>query len=181
MQVVLHHLNRAGDVARPEEQAAPFAARREVAHIEEAECHERPHQREVPVERACEPAAEADGGRELGAFQRIQVGGRAAVAETRVPLIDLQSTREHPGEQEQGGPLRQAHDPVVASYERAGGGGRGGGAHGLSILSFIRGATLLGAALLAALACRGGTPPARTAAAGAPPAIPPRRSAGRAR
>src|SRR5205085_6423734 len=58
MEVVLRHRERARNVPRAEQQGAPLAAPYEVREVQETESDERPCQREVPVERAREPAAE---------------------------------------------------------------------------------------------------------------------------
>src|SRR6266699_1710818 len=65
MEVVLRHLERARNVPRPEQQGAPLAAPYEVAEIQETEGAERPGQREVPIERARDPAGEHDDGRPM--------------------------------------------------------------------------------------------------------------------
>src|SRR6266436_3999155 len=57
-QVVLLHLDRAANVARPEQERSPLAARREVREIQQPSQRERPHQREMPIQSTGQPAAE---------------------------------------------------------------------------------------------------------------------------
>src|SRR5436190_10188254 len=57
-EIILLHLDRTADVAGPEQERAPLAARHEIREIEQASGDERPHQREMPIQCAGKPAAE---------------------------------------------------------------------------------------------------------------------------
>src|SRR6266576_3303810 len=48
-QIILLHLDRTADVAGPEQERAPLAARHEIREIEQASGDERPHHREMPI------------------------------------------------------------------------------------------------------------------------------------
>src|SRR5467141_1758816 len=90
-QVVFLHLDRAANVARPEQQRAPFAACREVREIEQAAHDEGPHQREVPVQSAGKPAAEPAPRRKSVVLKRIECVIRTtALTEARVGTVDMQ-------------------------------------------------------------------------------------------
>src|SRR2546427_7862435 len=86
--------------------------------IHETEGDERPRQREVPVERAREPAAEPAPVRELGAVEWAHEVRPAAVSEPGVGFVDLETTRDHAGEYDHGRPMGEADDPVVAAHQR---------------------------------------------------------------
>src|SRR5712691_3806062 len=152
-QVVLLHLDRAANIARPEQQRPPFAARRQVRQIQHAAGDERPHQREVPIQPAREPTAQPAPLRKAMILECIHVVRTTPLAETRVGTIDLQPTHDHPGEQHERHPVREPHDPVMALDERR---GRSflnrRSRHGLSILSAMRAATLITIVFLAS--CR---------------------------
>src|SRR6266850_1403289 len=125
MEVVLRHLERARNVARPEQQGAPFAAPHQVAEIQEAEGDERPRQREVPVERARKPAAEPAPLRELCAVERTQEVRPPAVSEPGVGLIDLEPACDQAGEHQHGRPMGEPDDPVMAAHARSRSGSHG--------------------------------------------------------
>src|SRR5216110_661016 len=122
MEVVLRHLDRAPNVPRPEQQGAPLATPHQVSEIQETEGDERPRQREVPVERAREPAAEPAPVRELGAVEWAHEVRPPAVSEPGVSFVDLETARDHAGEYDHGRPMGEADDPVVAAHGRSGGG-----------------------------------------------------------
>src|SRR5439155_9925239 len=120
MEVVLRHLDRAPNVPWPEQQGAPLAAPHQVSEIQETEGDERPRQREMPVERAREPAAEPAPVRELGAVEWAHEVRPAAVSEPGVGFVDLETARDHAGEYDDGRPMGEADDPVMAPHERPG-------------------------------------------------------------
>src|SRR5438034_758198 len=102
-------------------------------HVHRGERYEDPHRPEVPVarrleaaEQPSEPAAQPAPGGELRVVEGAREVRAAAVPETGICLVDLQPARDHAGEQDDRGPMRQPHDPVVAPHA-AGGGGQGGG------------------------------------------------------
>src|SRR3989454_4958044 len=86
--------------------------------LHETEGDERPRQREVPVERAREPAAEPAPVRELGAVEWDHEVRPAAVSEPGVGFVDLETARDHAGEYDHGRPMGEADDPVVAAHQR---------------------------------------------------------------
>src|SRR5256885_12312753 len=122
MEVVLRHLVRPRIVGRRERQCAPLAAPRRVSEIQETEGDERPRQREVPVERAREPAAEPAPVRELGAVEWAHEVRPPAVSEPGVSFVDLETARDHAGEYDHGRPMGEADEPVGAAHGLGGGG-----------------------------------------------------------
>src|SRR5258705_8388410 len=90
-QIGLLHFNRAAKVTRAEQERAPFTAVSEVTEIDEPGHDERPHQREVPIQCAGQPAAEPAPARKRDVIERIDVKRSVAVTESRVSLVDLQS------------------------------------------------------------------------------------------
>src|SRR6266545_1903650 len=149
-QIILLHLDRTADVAGPEQERAPFAARHEVREIQQPSQRERPHQREMPIQCAGKPAAEPAPPRKSVVLKRIgAVVGSAALTEARIGPVDLQPARDHPDQEQERQPMREANDPVM-SLDRRDGRRRSG--HGLSILSAMRAATLIALTLLAS--CR---------------------------
>src|SRR5437773_11782157 len=70
-QIILLHLDRTADVAGPEQERAPLAARHEIREIEQASGDERPHQCEMPIQCASQPAAEPAPLRESVVLKRI--------------------------------------------------------------------------------------------------------------
>src|SRR6266550_1211589 len=96
-QVILLHLDRTADVARPKQERAPLAARHEIREIEQASGDERPHQCEMPIQCAGKPAAEPAPLRESVVLKRIgAVVGSAALTKARIGRVDLQPARDHP-------------------------------------------------------------------------------------
>src|SRR3989475_6452308 len=166
-EIVLLHLDRPAQVPRPEHESAPLAARDQVGEIEQPTGDERPHQREVPVQGSGEPAAQPGPGGELRVVEGAREVGAAAVPETGVRLVDLQPARDHGGEEDDRGPMRQPHDPVVAPHRAGcGGGGRGGGrgvAHRSNIFSEMKYVITLALALVAACQLRPATKRTRPA------------------
>src|SRR5438034_10124672 len=108
MEVLLRHLDRAPNVPGPEQQGAPLAAPHQVSEIQETEGDERPRQREMPVERAREPAAEPAPVRELGAVEWAHEVRPPAVSEPGVGFVDLETARDHAGEYDHGRPMGEA-------------------------------------------------------------------------
>src|SRR6266849_1745266 len=162
-QVVLLHLDRAANVARPEQEGPPFAACSEVREIEQAAHDERPHQGEVPIQSAGEPAPEpAPLGKSVVLKGIRCVERTVALAEARVGAVDLQPAHDHPGQQHERHPVREPHDPVMAldcRHRRRGRWRRRwrslrmrGSRHGLSILCAMRAATLVAITLV--VSCR---------------------------
>src|SRR3989442_3028470 len=170
-QIVLLHLDRPADVPRPEQESAPLAARDQVGKIRQSAGHEGPHQRKVPVEGPGEPAAHPAPGGELRVVEGAWEVGAAAVPETRVRLVDLQPARDHAGEEDDRGPMRQPDDPVVAPHGAGGGGGgRGQGgsrgrdvAHRSNIFPEMKYVITLALALVAACQLRPATKSTRPA------------------
>src|SRR5437016_1159155 len=95
-EVVPRHVDRAAHVARAEQQRAPLAALHEIAEVEQADGHEGPHQGEVPVQCAREPAAEAAPVGELGTVERAREGRAAAIPEPGTRLVTLARAGDHP-------------------------------------------------------------------------------------
>src|SRR5438132_5020192 len=161
-EIVLRHVDRAAHVAWAEQQRAPLAALHEIAEVEQADGHEGPHQGEMPVQRAREPAAEAAPVRELRPVERAREEGATAVPEPGIRLVDLQPARDHPADQDQGRPVGKPHDPVVAAHRGARSGGRrvrGGGravAHRSNIFHAMKYVMLLGLGWVSACQARGG-------------------------
>src|SRR5437016_11407824 len=160
-EVVPRHVDRAAHVARTKQQRAPLAALREIAEVQQADGHEGPHQGEMPVQRAREPAAEAAPVGELGAVERAREEVAAAIPEPGIRLVDLQPARDHPGDQEEGRPVGNPYDPVVAAHRgtpkgrrRVGGGGRAV-AHRSNIFHSMKYVMLLGLGWVAACHARG--------------------------
>src|SRR5438876_5818702 len=109
-QIVFLHLDRATDIARPEQERAPFAARRQVRQIQHAAGDERPHQREVPIQPAREPAAQPAPLRKVMILECIHVVRTTALAEARVRTVDLQPAHDHAGKQHERHPMREPND-----------------------------------------------------------------------
>src|SRR6266480_1533832 len=145
-EVVLRHVDRAAHVARAEQQRPPLAALYEIAEVEQADGQEGPHQGEMPVQGAGEPAAEAAPVGELGAVERTREERAAAIPEPGVRLVNLQPARDHRGDQEQGRPMGQPHDPVVPVH-----------VHRSNIFQSMKYGMLLGLGLVAACQARGVT------------------------
>src|SRR4029077_1225762 len=140
-QVVPDHLHGARYVTRQEEERAPFAALHEVREVQQAERDERPGEREMPVEGAREPTAQPAPMRPLRAVERAEEKRASAIPESGVGFVDLEAARDHAGEHDDRGPMREANDPVMTAYGRTRGDGRcrrGAVTHGLNIFLGMR-------------------------------------------
>src|SRR3989441_253960 len=171
-EVIPRHLDRAAHIARAEQQRAPLAASHEITEVQQPHRHEGPHEGEVPIQRAREPAAQPAPGGKPGVVERARQEWAAAVPEAGVGLVDLEAARDHAGEHQNRRPMRDTDDPMVAADRclprgRGRGGGRGRGrrcgggsravAHGGNIFHVMRYATLLGFGCITACQGRGVT------------------------
>ena len=112
-KVVELHLDGRPEVPRAEQQGAPLPGPDQESDIDEPGDHERPREREMPVEPARQPAAEPRPLRERLAVKRVGVrlSPRAEMAEGQV---DLQAARDHPQQHDRVEPMGQAHQAVVS-------------------------------------------------------------------
>src|SRR5205085_10319457 len=102
----------------------------------------------MPIQSAGEPATEPAPVRKFAILKRIDVVRTAALTEPRIRGVNLQPTRDHAGEQHEGGPMRKPDDPMMTFYsnwKRRNGrnGGSGGSRHATSIFFAMRLATLV--------------------------------------
>src|SRR3989442_16018164 len=103
----------ASSVAGREQQRPPLTALHEVAEIPEPHGDEGPHEREVPVQGAREPAAQPRPRGEARVVERTRKERPAAASEAGVRLVDLEAARDEPCERDDGHPMGEADDPVM--------------------------------------------------------------------
>src|SRR3989442_2989120 len=161
-EVIPRHLDRAAPIARAEPQRGPLAASHEITEVQQPHRHEGPHEGEVPIQRAREPAAQPAPGGKPGVVERARQEWAAAVPEAGVGLVDLEAARDHAGEHQNRRPMRETDDPMVAADRCLPRGRRRGCdsravAHGRNIFHVMRYATLLVLGCITACQARGVT------------------------
>ena len=108
------HLPAIANVAAARDEVPPFAVQIHVTHVDEAVDHEDPHHGEVPVSRTAQPPAKGEPRRNRMALERIAAESLAFTMERRISIEDPKPRPRHDQDGDDGHPMRDAHDQVVA-------------------------------------------------------------------